>query len=61
MHGKNLILAPSGFPWRSAFFALVVLIAGMGIGLGILGATTVGGTFVVSAVIANAAFCAALG
>lgn len=61
MKGKNLILAPSGFPWRSAFIALLVLVAGMVIGLGLLGLTTFGGTFVVSAVIANAAFCAALG
>lgn len=61
MKAKNPILAPSGFPWRSAFVGVVVLAAGMGIGLGLIGANTLGGTFVVSAIIAAGAFAAALG
>lgn len=61
MKAKKTILAPAGFPWRSAFIAVVVLGAGMAIGLGIIGAHTLGGTFVVSAIAAAAAFSAALG
>lgn len=61
MKANAPILAPAGFPWRPAFVAVVVLGAGMGVGLGIIGAHTVGGTFVVSAIIAAGAFAAALG
>jgi hypothetical protein len=34
---------------------------GMGIGLGLLGTSTFGGAFIVSALLANPAFCAVLG
>lgn len=61
MRSTPVILAPSGFPWRAAFIGLVVLEASMMVGLFVLGVGTVGGTFVVSALIGGAAFAAALG
>jgi hypothetical protein len=61
MTGKAIILAPSGFPWRSAAIGAATILACMGVGLYGLGAASVGGTFVVSAMIGNAAFAASLG
>lgn len=61
MKTKAIILAPYGFPWRAAFIGVMVLQAAMAVGLFLFGATTVGGTFVVSAIIGIAAFAAALG
>jgi hypothetical protein len=61
MTGKAIILAPNGFPWRSMAVGVAVILAGMGVGLYVLGAVSVGGTFVVSAMIGIAAFAASLG
>lgn len=61
MKTAALILAPHGFPWRAAFIGVLVLQAAMAVGLLILGVTTLGGTFIVSAIIGIAAFAAALG
>lgn len=61
MAAKKIVLAPSGFPWRPAVIGITVLMVGLVVGLLILGATALGGTFVVSAMIGAAAFAAALG
>jgi hypothetical protein len=61
MGNNAIILAPNGFPWRSALIGAVVTGIGMAIGLFVIGSGSVGGTFVVCALIGLAAFAASLG
>jgi len=57
----NVILAPRGFPWRAVFVGAATIALCMIVALGLIGATSTGGAFVVSGLIGIGAFAANLG
>jgi len=54
-------LAPRGFPWRSALISAVVLAVLMGAGVMMFPMASVGGIFIVSALLSIAVFAGSLG
>lgn len=61
MTSGRVILAPGGFPWLAFAAWIVVTAIGVTIGLNLFASTPIGGSFTVSAILANAAFAAMLG
>lgn len=54
-------LVPKGFPWRSLLIGVVVLALLMGVGTMLFPKVSIGGIFVVAALLGIGAFSASLG
>lgn len=59
--GNTVPLVPKGFPWRSALIGVVVVALLMGIGTMLFPKASMGGIFVVSALLGIGVFSASLG
>ena len=60
MKANPIILAPKGFPWRSALIGGAVIGGGMALGRVLFPAQALGGIFILCAMAGIAAFAASL-
>lgn len=61
MDPAKVILAPDGFPWCAVISWVVFVASVMTFAMTVIGVSTVGGTFVIAALLGNAVCAAVLG